>query len=338
MSRLAKVKAFSGQAGGASEAIRNPRVLLSRPLYLQPSGKPLPDHERWEWPREGAEETSQKDFKKYGATKNLVVLGGFQFIVEMGLVPSWYCDDQTRREAKKLIKDRNWEDLLEELQGKENSSDDLFGQNALHEFFAYSPPVERNEDGDTRRRAKSKSPAGIGEERLLMRKRHTLRLRKAIEFIVLTEAILAYRFSKHRSLKRFARVTGLPESQAYAEVAWDYLWIEPAFYCISAPPRPEDVKAIMARKELTTRFLEESGQKPGALYFVLKGAPGKHRTIAAACSICNEVYTGLTKAAPRTILPHEYKERMKVFEEKTKIDYRAQMEFAPEMGPIPAPE
>ncbi len=335
MARLDLVRPFSGQASGREEALVDPRTLISRPIFLQEDGTPLKDRERWQLPSSPVRDTTPDKFRKFVGSKNLFVIGGFQFVVEMGLLPSWYCDEATRRDAKKIIEARKWTPILEDLKGRENNSDDIFGQTAIHEFFAHSPNVKRDEDGPVR--TKSLSPKQTAERRLGIRNKHPLRLRKAIEFLVLTEAILAYRFKTGKSLRRFAFATGLAENGAYPEIVWDYLWIEPVHYCVSAAARTDDVKQIMTRAELVARFRAGSGQDAGALFYTLQGAPGKFRTIAAACDVLNAVYPGLAKAIPTTVLPDEFGRKMDVFKLKTSFAYQAGAEYVPELGPEPRP-
>jgi hypothetical protein len=89
----------------------------------------------------------------------------------------------------------------------------------------------------------------------------------------------------------------------------------------------------MSRPELMTRFREASGQKPGALYWVLKGAPGKWQTISAACDVLNSVYSNLAKAVPTTVLPREHKSKMGIYQPVGPSQYLGEMEFLPEIGP-----
>ena len=100
-----------------------------------------------------------------------------------------------------------------------------------------------------------------------------MRLRKAIEFIVLTEAILRYRFKKKRSLRRFSRATGLSADQAYPEIVWDYLWVEPINLCVSSPARNEDLEAIMEQVRSGTVGPSQPKSMPAAA----KGMPTRLR-------------------------------------------------------------
>jgi hypothetical protein len=348
MTRLRVVKPYSGEAAGAERARVNPLELISRPIFLSDDGKPLPGYPRWQSPKEKIGGCSPKDFREFYATKPLFVVGGFELIVSLGLVPAWYCEKQTRAEAKSLIKSRKWDKLLADLQGKENSDDDLFGQAAIREFLTFSPPVQRwdhdeREDLEPTSDGRVDLPVATGldvkkfaHQQMTMRRKHCLRLRKAIEFIVLTEALLRYRFGRGKSLKRFARATGLSESRAYPEVVWDYLWIEPVHYCVSAPARPEDIEAIIRRHDLIDHFREVSGQAPGALYWAIRGVPGKYRTIAAACEVLNLAYAGLAAANVRSVLPSEYKDKMKILDDPAaKLQHQAEVELMPELGPPP---
>ena len=347
MSRLRVVKPFSGDAAGAERALKNPLELISRPIFVAGNDGHHSRYARWEWPREKFNGYSFKDFKEFYATRHLFVIGGFRLIVELGLVPAWYCHKQTRAEARHLIKARKWGDLLADLQGKENSEDDLFGQAAIREFLSYSPPVRRWEESDDEEEPEANGQADVAfkdrddvskfvRRQMAMRRKHCLRLRKAIEFIVLTEAMLRYRFSKGKSLGRFARTTGLSQDRAYPEVVWDYLWIEPAHYCVSAPARHDDIDFIMKREDLIDRFRDASGQARGALYWAIRGVPGKYRTVVAACEVLNAAYADLAPATVRSVLPEEYKDKMKILDdEHAKLQYQAEIEFLPELGPAP---
>lgn len=322
-----------GNAGDAEAALKtDPREMVSRPAYLGRDGRPLPNLKRWEMPRQNVEGCSVREFRKYIAEQSLFVVGGFQFIVELGLRAQWYNNDATRNDAKILIHERKWGKILEELKGKENNANDLFGKKAINEFFATCPPVKRGDDIEGP--AIAQLPADAGQRQFAIRLRHPLRLRKAIEFIIITEAILRYRFSKARTLDRFSRLTGLAPNSAYPEVVWDYLWIEPALYRVSVLTAPEHVVDIMNRHELVTRFTQQSGQLPGALYWILKGAPGKWRTVSAACEVLNSVFSeGMTQAAPMTVLPNEYRSRIGLLKPRAIPDYQRQPEYIPELGP-----
>ena len=332
MARLAFTTPFSGQAEDAHTALTDPRVLISRPVFLHPNGTPLANAARWALPNMTVDGNKPDSFKDFLAERSLFVIGGFQFIVEMGLKATWYCHDATRHDARRLIHQRGWSNIFTELKGHENKADDLFGQGSIHEFFQNSPAILPEEDAAVAK-PKVLSPKEAGAKRLLMRKKHILRLRKAIEFVVLTEAILAYRFKKGYSKNRFYQATKLPTAVLpYPEVVWDYLWFEPAHYCVSTPARSEDIREILNRQELVTRFREASGQRDGALYWTLQGAPGKYKTIAATCTVLNAVYSGLAQTNVRTALPNEYRQKLKLFDEKASIAHIADIEFIPELG------
>jgi hypothetical protein len=321
-----------GEAGNSRDALRDdPRTLVSRPVFLGRDGKPLLGLKRWEMPRKDVDGCAVKDFKRYIAERSLFVIGGFHLVVELGLRAQWYNHDATREDAKKIIHDRKWAPVLNELKGKENNASDLFGKNAINAFFATCPPVKRDNGAEMPKVALPKDP---GKRQFAIWLEHPLRLRKAIEFVIMTEAILAYRFKIGRSRDRFGSLTGLPPAAAYPEFVWDYMWIEPILYRVSVLVDPEHVRNIVDRQELVDRFTEQTGQAKGALYWILRGLPGKWPTVAAACNILNSVLGNvLTQAVPMTVLPNEHRSRIGLLEARAKPDYRMQPENIWELGP-----
>ena len=327
---------FRAEAADADHVLApggDPRSLVSRPVYLDRDGQSLPTLARWEMPDVEVDGTSPDEFKRYLAETRLFVVGGLRFIVGLGLKAQWFAHHATREDAQKLIRARGWDKILHDLRTKENNYRDMFDPRSINDFFTTCPPGKRDDDYEPIEH--QTSPSEELRRNLDVRKRHPMRLRKAIEFIVLTEAILRYRFSHGMSLRRFSELTGLSPQRAYPEVVWDYLWIEPVHYCVSAPAAPDHIDRIMAQQPLVERFSALSGQRGGALYFLLMGAPGKWHSVRPACEVLSEVYSGFARVVPTTIPPHEYKFRMELFDDRKRREQLRRVEYIPELGPEP---
>src|SRR5262249_6399839 len=117
-----------------------------------------------------------------------------------------------------------------------------------------------------------------------------------IELMVLTEAILCWRFANNKSLDRFEAVSGLPREQAAGEYVFDHFWIEPILYLVWPRPRPADVLRIIENERVAQAFEAATGQQRWVLHSILMGAPGKLSTIEAAAQACNTFY-GVSTAA-----------------------------------------
>lgn len=353
MPKLDRVVNFSGDAKGRDEALANPLELLSAPLHLDQNGAALPDLAKWELPKErqdsesgditaqeekwtleniGEGDEADDTFLKHLCGDRLVVLAPFNFIIELGVLPSWLTDKATRKDAEEIIAERNLWPLLEGLsaKGKENNKRDLIGQAAIYDFFRHSPEVRREKSvsvtPDTTR--------AIGRHAVETRVKHCLRLRKAIELIILIEAALKYRYPNGKSLNRTNNYTGVPTELITHDLIWDILWLEPVNRIISSPPRPGDIPAIMEDSALLEEFQESTGQQPGALKLILEGLPGKTKTVQAACEVVNRKYSDLPPSVPTSANPVDFSSAGKVFRShKDEVDIAQQVELIPEFGP-----
>lgn len=336
MVRLNKLRDFSGEAGGMEEALHNPLSLISRPLYLDSEGLPDPNLQRWEFPTRDVQNGTAQDYARHKKSDAIVVVGGFEFIVELGVIPRWLVDDATRHDAGNLLRERGLVPLLEDLAVKGRESGlDLFGKASLHEWFKYSPRVMRDESRLSHlplHGSKKVTARFLTEQR----RRHPIRLRKAIELFTLFEAALRYRFSTGRTINRASNYTGLPSDEIYPEVIWDVLWLEPINYVMSVSPVKEHIPTIMDNARYLEYFRELCGEGAGALYWAMKGVPSKYPTIQAACKVCNEAYgRDFPPSNVTSVPPREFKKRLKEINDKSKNEYKLTMERAPEMGHRP---
>ena len=347
MPRLGKVMPYSGQAAGREEAIENPQALVSRPLFLDQNGEQHPNLQRWEMPLQDVKEGLAVDYQRHRQSDPLVVIGGFHFLQEIGPLPRWFIHDATRDEARDLIRERGLEPLLESLSmnGREPEVMSLLGKGAIHDWFRYSPHVNREESPtqDQSKKAKKKRKASEEERKrpafkLKARTAHCLRLRKAIDFVLLLESALAYRYRMGKTIARTSRYTELAEGEGDPQFVWDVLWFEPINYVLSVTPNYDHINALMERHDLVQKFTQDCGQQPGALYYILHGAPGKYDTVQAACEFLNSAYPpGFPPHHVMSCPPRHYRSRMKLFDElSAKTAFKRGVEFAPEMGP-PSP-
>lgn len=331
MPRLERISPFSGSAAGYEAALDNPLELVSRDLYLDDLGKPMEGLQRWEMPNKKIGDIRGNVFQRHRSADPLVVIGGFEFLKELGVVASWFANDATRTDAKKLIEQRGWNKTLDGLsaKGREHNVNDLFGKGAINDFLKHSPDVRR--DMNTRSRA-DMSRADRANHIIASRTKHVLRLRKAIEFVTLVEAILAYRYSTDRTKRRTRNYTGIDIDHVYPHIVWDVLWFEPVNYTLSYLPNKENFSIVLENAAVMQTFVEDSGQLPEALWWIMNGLPGKHRTVAAAAKA---VYSALNNAPPHvtTVSPTEYKVRMKLLSEKVSKDRKLAVESVVEPGP-----
>lgn len=332
MARFEKLTNYRGQAEGANEALTNPLSLVSRPLYLDEKGLSAPELKRWEFPAEDVEAGTATDYARHKASDALVVLGGFQFLASLGVIPTWLVHDATRSEAADLIKERGLEPLLDSLglAGREHSGD-LIGKSSIHEWFQYSPEVEREPSFSRAHRFRSKkSTSSFSIEQRL---RHPLRLRKAIELVTIIEAGLRYRYSTGRSINRTSHYLGIPNESVTAEAIWDVVWFEPINYVMSVTPVDQHIPSILENQELQDEFKSVSGEGVGALFWAMKGVPGKFRTIDAACQVCNKAYSDFPPATVTSVAPKDYRGRLKLLQGKAPTEFKKTVEYAPELGP-----
>lgn len=266
-----------GRAGSAQEAASDPFAAISQPLLIGSA-------------EEGAEAISWRDvagnrdgfmrpFASMVRAKRVFAIGGLSLVIECGLVNDWYRNDANRAEALDLIEQRGLRDTLDRL-GDKDFAGSIFGKNDLRAFFQNIPSVARQGASDPPDRP---SPR-------MIRREYPLRLRKAFEFLFLTEAILRYRFRMEETKVRFERVTGVKvRSPDDAAAIWGHMWIEPLVYTIDPLPRQPDIARIM-QGQLPLEFVAQSGQREGALYWALRGVPGSYRTARAAAQACDGFY------------------------------------------------
>lgn len=206
--------AFSqrGGAGTAAEASVNPLASLSQPLLLAQRDA-LPTVVDWAQPN-GLDFLSPA-YLQLLKTKRAFAVGGLRLVVDCGLVVDWYNDDATRRDALNLIDSRGARPLLDRLADKDQPTS-IFGKNDLRAFFKTFPPVRRNI---------TQTQAGGPTSARQVRKDHPLRLRKVLEFLFLTEAVLRFRFRSNETKSRFEGVTGVKVVNEDAALRlWGYMW------------------------------------------------------------------------------------------------------------------
>jgi hypothetical protein len=269
-----------GRAGTALEAATDPLRAISQPLLLHQRGD-NPRIVEWRDLLKVDRASPLSDYARLVRTKRVFAIGGLSLVIKCGLVNDWYRNDANRDEAMKLIDERGCRGTLDALTDKD-ASHSIFGKNDVRSFFSTFPAVMRQ------------GASGLGRDRVTSprytRKEHPLRLRKAIEFLFLTEAILRYRFSQNETIYRFVQATGTTvESPDDAKKIWDYMWIEPLVYTLDPLPRRADIARIMAGED-PQWFSERSNQREGALYWALRGVPGMLRTAEAAAEICTRFY------------------------------------------------
>ena len=298
----------SGLARGTTEACANPLRLVSRPLYLPTNSSPKIAKTSWEqyWAvfdpnqyyladhDDNAVELGKTEFPQPPNGKSCeymrvvthekaFVVGGANFVSEMGLKLGWQLVQANRDDAKKNIANRNWSAKLDEIKGKE-SKDSIFGIGDFREFYRTLPKlVERDDD---RSSVSLKSSA-------LWRK-HRLRLRKAIEFTAISEATLQYRLSHGKSIKRFRKFLGEPNAAPDASRIYDVVWFEPVIYTIwpaLGEPKTELAAEIMKIEEARALYRDTAPiGEDLSLYWLLMGMPGRLASVQAACNVCNLVY------------------------------------------------
>ena len=262
------------------------------------------------------DEWSNRRFRALLSEKDCFVIGGTELIRQFGILPGWLRDGDARDEAKALIRNRGWDVLLRSLRGKENEkgkSFSLMGVKDITKYFAaLPPPIDRPvpEDSD-----ETLSP--VNTLRGL-----TLRLRKAIELIVLIEVVLKRRFEMKppRSVDRFETVSGLPAAEARAAYVWDHLWIEPILFVVTPTPKRIDVERMVAAEIRSGGFEAATGEGANILYRILYGAPCSRAICEAAADVCNRFYgtkpiigpaplDAPTPTIAATVRPNEYDQR-----------------------------
>lgn len=301
---------FSGFADDRAEALTDPRVLIAHPLYRPRPNEPRLTLARWELPSDPGEHPSADEFQRLVRARKAFVVGGCQFVVEMGLVADWYRDGSVRRETLQLLQDRGLLPLLEELAFKENSGEEgarsaLLGKTATSRYISSLPRLKRDRPDTRRWRPLSNRDLYFT---------HPLRLRKAIEFITMTEVVVRRRLRRLKSQGRFNAFTGLAGAdENNALFVWDHLWIEPIIFVVDPEPRRPDIHNMIDDERIARRFEQESGQPRGALSWILLGVPGKLRSVEAAAAARNSYYgENATQTQAVTVPPAEFKRRMAI--------------------------
>jgi hypothetical protein len=315
--------------GDGENELRNPLRLISTPLYLPRENQPAHNLRPWEFPEDDKkpknEKRSEDRFQTLLATQKAFIVGGLGFVVRMGLLASWYRDDKIRDNAIAIIKANGLRRILRSLRDRETGEDRIFGKGEISRFFATLPPVERDEAEARDREQLTSIQSRLG---------HALRLRKAVEFVALTEAVVRWRFEIGESKARFESITGIePNGPDAAAHVWNYLWIEPVLYVIDPEPRPPDIQAITQNERIALAFSNDSGQSRGALYWALRGVPGKRKTIDAASEACNRFY-GRNAPKTRTVTcePEKFGERVNLLREQRRgvgLQFPGDVEYLP---------
>jgi hypothetical protein len=309
---------FSGQADDRLLALTEPRSLISQPLFMPRGDEPDLQLERWEFPDQNSQHPEAAAFQNLLRLRKAFVVGGCQFIVEMGLVADYYRAIDVRQETLALLRDRGLLPLLEELAGNENANknggaDALFGQNALSAYISTLPRLKRD-------RPETKKWKPLNNRELY--RSHLLRLRKAIEFITLTEVIVRKRLRAGKSQKRFSDFTGLSgKDEENALFVWDHFWIEPVIFSIDPLPRRRDIRSMVKNERVAQLFESKLGLLRGALPWVLLGVPSKFATARAAADACNLYYgDDAEKTEVVTIRPSEFRKGLNLLH--TEHDFR----------------
>lgn len=356
----------SGLAADGNIPVNEPLRLISRPLYLPTDqqiklserrwkagweqidpngyyrakrGEPALDLDTWQLPPAAA---GDDHYEKLLARQKAFAVGGTQFVVEMGMIADWFTDDDRRKAAIQLMSDRKWTDLLTRFSDKEQGLQDIFGKNAVADFLRALPPAkDRGEIQHEEVKKKEKSPRRGTMDLMEIWHEHRVRLRKALEFIALVEAIVAWRFSNDKSGNRFRLYLGEPGAELNAQRILDILWIEPLIFSPWPEPREPDVQKIWESQVLRDQFQAQSGESnAGPLYWVLRGAPSKLKTVQAACNVCGAFYgSQAVPTRPVTVPPTEFRQRRN-WPEKTASqnaappDARGQLPNLIELGPV----
>lgn len=290
-----------GAAANARSCLTNPLAVLSHPLFpAAPDAGSL-------------NSLSLNDFGlldrgllNFIRSKRAFAIGGLQLVIDCGLVVEWYHDDATRHDALELIDARGARPLLDALADKDQSHT-IFGKNDLRSFFKTFPRVRREIKQDMAAR-----PTSTRQIRL----DHPVRLKKALEFLFLTEAVLRYRFRNDETKTRFETITGTKVSSVdSATELWSYMWVDPLIYVCDPAPRDADISRVM-NPDLLGMFAERSGQRQEVLYWALRGVPSTYGTAQAAAEVCNQFYG--SSAAPTfvvTVPPDRHDARLNLLRE-----------------------
>ena len=365
MPGVAFQKAQRGKAGGWDEvrALKGagPLGVLSQPLYvprhvaprfkLAPHEVPVPetdvDLKNWNFkkrPRAPFERLvkvasspadevggwERRAFLRMLAGKPCFAIGGTRLITELAVKPGWFnTDEDVRIRAHKLVRERGWEPLLRMLKGGEHDTKSelsIMDQATVIEYLTALPPPCDRTTGAAGRKELQKRDGYTGKSR---HKALRLRLRKAIEFICLLEAVIAHRVEAGTRLTHFARVSGLPDGVVRPEHVWDHLWIEPMIYVVNPRPRAADIRLIVENEIRTGSFRSKCGQEATILYRLLFGAPCTWSVCVAAAQACNRFYgttrtrrSDLHRPKPTvaaTVRPWEMEDRLKILDDRSYV-------------------
>lgn len=278
--RPAQMREWRGEDRRDDDCVTDPLLAISHRLILGEQNIHRPT-----WHEVVAAEgiSPLVDYAKLVRTKRVFAIGGLQLVIECGLVNDWYRNDANRLEALRLIETRGHRALLDKL-GDKDPEGGIFGKNDLRGYFSYFPQVRRTNGSQA-----VKEPPGPRT----IRKEFPLRLRKALEFLFLTEAVLRWRFDIKETGERFRELTGhTVTGPDDARLIWKYMWIEPLLFVLDPLPREPDVARIGAQELANTdRFRDACGQHPSVLGSILRGVPGSHNVTAAAAAACDRFYT-----------------------------------------------
>ena len=320
---MTEAVAWRGIAGNAHESVANPLTSLSQPLVVARDDD-VPTVT--DWSSLGDLGTIDQGYLDLLRTKRVFAIGGLQLVIDCGLVPDWYSNDANRRDALNLIEARKLRPLFDRLTDRDLSTS-IFGKNDLREFFKTFPPVRRDVAHTTLK------PLTSARQ---VRKQHPLRLRKALEFLFLTEAVLRDRFRTDETKKRFESVTGVAvDSEDSAEAIWGYMWVEPLLYVVEPAPRAADIKRIMGPGVRRSAFAQRAGQREEVLYWALRGVPSAFPTADAAAQACNDFYgSDAAKSYAVVVAPDQHDARQKLmWEDDVDRDYVGSVENVVRLTP-----
>lgn len=316
MSRPEFIKPYSKLAFDSNAAMKDPRSVISERLYIPRDGEPELEMPHWHLPKDPAVHENADGFQDMLRRQRMFTVAGLRFVVEMGLLPAWYNDKDRRAEALALIKTRKWRTILNELKlDDREDAKTMISQESINKFFRTFDRVKRK-------------TAPKGKANKIDRWRdHLMRLRKAIEFITLTEAILIHRFSNGQSYNRFEAYTGQRPTKSTAadcaKMVWDYLYIRPTCFQVEHPVRYVDVQQLQDNQAYLAEFrslsrqgLTHTGDKAdkiakALLYWNHMGAPGGYETINASVEIANKNNGGHVPSRLVTAHPKKYVNRIR---------------------------
>ncbi len=269
------------------------------------------------------------------------MVGGLNLVVELGFPADWYNQNDVRGEALDLIKDRGWQPILDSISIPQDRSESVIGKETVSNLFRTMPRVKRRIAEETGDR--------VARDPFVLWDSHCLRLRKAIEFILLTEVVLRSRLRRGKTQRRYHEYTGVEPSisspERDAERVWDMMWLEPLSFQIENLPRDVDITAILNDTNIVQAFRNESGQgvasdaaeadfrTKGVLHWALKGGCGKFRTIEAAANAATKFHPNGAPSRAVTLNTADFRDRSKLRERhETPSQYETIFEDVRELG------